>query len=80
MTPETIAATLDTLCDLAKAETMRHFRAPLTITNKLQSGFDPVTIADQAAETAITEYLVRHCRCLVSSSRVPQQITLSHLW
>ena len=60
MTPNTIAATLDTLCDLAKAETMRHFRSPLTITNKLQSGFDPVTIADQAAETAITDYLVRH--------------------
>lgn len=60
MTPKTIAATLDTLCDLAKAETMHHFRSPLTITNKLQSGFDPVTIADQAAETAITDYLVRH--------------------
>lgn len=60
MTPDLIESTLHTLCGLAEIQTMRHFRAPLEITNKLDKGFDPVTIADQAAETAIRNYLVNH--------------------
>lgn len=60
MKPDLIATTLHILCDLAKTETMRHFRAPMAVTNKLESGFDPVTIADRAAETAIRNHLIEH--------------------
>ena len=60
MTPELIETTLHALCDLAEVQTIRHFRAPMEITNKLEKGFDPVTIADQAAETAIRTYLIKH--------------------
>ena len=37
----------------AAGHTLKLFRTPLAIDNKLQSGFDPVTEADKGAETAI---------------------------
>lgn len=37
----------------AAAETLSRFRQPGAVTNKLDSGFDPVTEADQQAEKAI---------------------------
>ncbi|WP_105383219.1 histidinol-phosphatase [Neorhizobium alkalisoli] len=43
----------DTLADAAKAETLPRFRTGLSVVNKLESGFDPVTEGDRAAETAI---------------------------
>lgn len=42
-----------TLADAAKAETLPRFRTGLSVVNKLESGFDPVTEGDRAAETAI---------------------------
>ena len=39
--------------DAAAARTLPLFRTPLTVDNKLDAGFDPVTEADKGAETAI---------------------------
>ena len=44
---------LHQLADAAKAETLPRFRSGISVKNKLESGFDPVTEADQAAEAAI---------------------------
>lgn len=42
------------LADVAGAAILPHFRRPLTVTNKAgKAGFDPVTVADRAAERAI---------------------------
>ena len=44
---------LDKLADAAAAAILPHFRTPMVVKNKGAAGFDPVTIADQAAETAM---------------------------
>lgn len=50
-----------TLADIAAPETLRHFRASsLSVDNKDSSGFDPVTVADRAAEQAMRAYLAEH--------------------
>jgi len=49
--------TIDAACEAAARETLRRFRQNTSITNKLQSGFDPVTEADRDAETAIRAVL-----------------------
>lgn len=46
-------AFLDRLAEAAAAETLPRFRRNGDIVNKLAAGFDPVTEADRAAETAI---------------------------
>jgi len=43
----------DALADAAKAETLPRFRTGLSVVNKVEGGFDPVTEGDQAAESAI---------------------------
>ena len=59
--PELVARA-HALADLAAAETMPHFRAPLAVDNKDGSGgFDPVTAADRAAEEAIAAHLASVC-------------------
>ncbi len=46
------------LADAAREITLRYFRAPdLQADNKIDGGFDPVTIADREAELAIREIL-----------------------
>jgi myo-inositol-1(or 4)-monophosphatase len=44
---------LDSLADAAVAAIMPHFRTPVAVDDKGGGGFDPVTMADRAAETAI---------------------------
>jgi myo-inositol-1(or 4)-monophosphatase len=44
---------LDKLADAATAEIAPHFRTPFAVENKGNGDFDPVTIADRAAETAM---------------------------
>ena len=41
------------LADAAGAAILPHFRAGIDVENKAASGFDPVTVADRAAETAM---------------------------
>lgn len=53
-----LVATGRALADAARAATLPHFRsAALTSDNKLAGGFDPVTIADRAAEAAMRAVL-----------------------
>mgnify|MGYP002639990164 CR=1 FL=1 len=48
------------LADAAREITLKYFRAPeLQAVNKLDDGFDPVTIADREAETAIRNILAK---------------------
>ena len=48
----------DKMADAAGAAILPHFRsATLDTDNKLASGFDPVTVADRAAETAMRDVL-----------------------
>lgn len=60
MTPQLIEQTLIQLADIAAKETIPRFRVPLDVINKLDAGFDPVTMADKQAEFAIREYLSKH--------------------
>lgn len=47
------------LADAARAAILPHFRSSaLTSENKLESGFDPVTVADRAAEQAMRDILL----------------------
>lgn len=51
--PESLKALLLDLCAVSARETLPRFRYLNTVENKLTVGFDPVTEADKAAETAI---------------------------
>ena len=46
--------------EAAAKETLPLFRSPLTVDNKLESGFDPVTKADRDTEKVIREVLASH--------------------
>ena len=43
--------------DLSGAAVLKHFRKPIAVQNKLETGFDPVTAADKAAERIIAKAL-----------------------
>lgn len=48
------------LADAARRETLAHFRTPdLSADNKWAEGYDPVTIADRAAERAMLDILAK---------------------
>jgi len=55
---------LHQLCDAAAVETMKMFRQPMDVVNKDEikgdSSFDPVTLADKAAEKAIRDLINKH--------------------
>ena len=48
---------LHALCDAAAVETLKTFRQPMAVDNKEAGGFDPVTVADKAAERAIRKLI-----------------------
>ncbi|WP_428698474.1 histidinol-phosphatase [Stappia sp.] len=54
---EDLAAFADRLCAASAEAILPHFRTDLSVGNKEQGGFDPVTIADRAGETAIRELI-----------------------
>lgn len=64
VSPELAVALWDTahaLADAARIETLRYFRADgLSAENKIEGGFDPVTVADRAAERAMRDLLAQH--------------------
>lgn len=47
----------DKLADIARVETLRHFRKRNLTSESKRADFDPVTIADRDAETAMRAYL-----------------------
>lgn len=53
MNPLEIESFLHELCDAADAVTLPQFRKTMRVNNKDEAGFDPVTVADEGAETAI---------------------------
>lgn len=60
-TTEAILTLAGQLADAAAVETLKWFRTPaLLVDNKLESGFDPVTQADKAAEQAMRAVLAAH--------------------
>jgi myo-inositol-1(or 4)-monophosphatase len=58
---ETLMTFAHLLADASGAAIMPHFRKALTIENKRAAGFDPVTIADKAAESTIRALIEEHC-------------------
>ncbi|MFT6657130.1 histidinol-phosphatase [Maritalea sp.] len=46
--------------DKAQETTLKYFRRTINVENKLQSGFDPVTVADREAELAIRAVITDH--------------------
>lgn len=49
----------DALADAARVETLRYFRGEGLATESKRADFDPVTVADRAAETAMRSILAR---------------------
>jgi len=55
---DALIAVAHRLADAARVETLAHFRGDaLGLENKLEGGFDPVTVADRAAERAMRTLL-----------------------
>ncbi len=54
-----ILATLREAANAARAYTLPRFRTALAVDNKWTTGFDPVTVADREAETAVREVIAR---------------------
>ena len=57
---ESDRALIALLADAARAASLAYFRNGVVAQNKAQSGFDPVTAADKAAEAAIRALLAEH--------------------
>ena len=57
---QALIAAAHALADLARPVTLQHFRTALVADNKLEGGFDPVTVADRAAEAAMRQWLDTH--------------------
>jgi myo-inositol-1(or 4)-monophosphatase len=56
-----LLATAHDLADAAGATILPHFRTPIPVDNKDAAGFDPVTVADTAAETVMRQLIAeRH--------------------
>lgn len=53
-----IAKVLHVLADASAEQIMPHFRTRLDVANKAEGHFDPVTVADKAAERAIRDVLL----------------------
>lgn len=60
MTNDTIIAFAHKLADSASAAILPYFRTRLSVDNKATSGYDPVTLADKAAETIMREMIEKY--------------------
>lgn len=54
-----LSETAEALADAARSAILPHFRTALVAENKAPDSFDPVTVADRAAETAMRDVLAR---------------------
>ena len=54
-----LRAVAEEAADAARVETLRHFRTASLVADSKRADFDPVTIADRAAETAIRAVIAR---------------------
>lgn len=60
LTQKTIEKTFNDLSAISADITLQYFRSTMDVSNKLEEGFDPVTIADEKTEIEIRKYLTQH--------------------
>ncbi len=58
-TTDSLWAVAEELAECARVETLRHFRSSTLMTESKSAEFDPVTVADRGAETAMRAALAR---------------------
>jgi histidinol phosphatase-like enzyme (inositol monophosphatase family) len=70
------------LADLAGAAILPHFRRRLKVTNKSGAGYDPVTVADRAAERAMRAAIAKQFpeHGIVGEEFAPRPGAGSHQW
>jgi myo-inositol-1(or 4)-monophosphatase len=70
------------LADLAGAAVLPHFRRRLKVTNKAGAGYDPVTVADRAAERAMRAAIARQFpdHSIVGEEFAPRTGAGAHRW
>lgn len=73
---------LNQLADAASKEIMLHFRSAHHVENKVASGFDPVTIADRAGETAIRRLINSHYpeHGILGEEHGSEKLDAEHVW
>jgi histidinol phosphatase-like enzyme (inositol monophosphatase family) len=77
-----LAPFLDRLADASSAAIMPHFRQGFSVDNKLESGFDPVTIADKNGETAMRALINEHYpdHGILGEEHGPENLDSDHVW
>ncbi len=80
--PNVFAPFLDLLADAAAAAIMPHFRESNLVDNKLNIGFDPVTIADRNGETAMRDLINRSYpeHGILGEEHGPEKLDAEHVW
>jgi len=73
---------LDRLGDVAAAAILPHFRTRLDVDNKEARGFDPVTVADRAAEEAIRALIAAEYpdHGILGEEFAPVGLDAEHVW
>ncbi|MCE1237399.1 MAG: histidinol-phosphatase [Hyphomicrobiales bacterium] len=78
-----LVAFLDRLADAASAAIRPHFRSRLAVENKLAGlAFDPVTVADRAAEAAMRELIGAHHpdHGILGEEYGSERLDAEHVW
>lgn len=78
-----LVAFLDTLADAAGAAILPHFRSRLAVENKLAgAAFDPVTVADKAAEAAMRTLIGAHHpgHGILGEEYGSERLDAEHVW
>lgn len=80
---DTLVAFLDRLADAAGAAILPHFRSRLAVENKLEgAAFDPVTVADRAAEEAMRALILRDLpdHGILGEEYGSERLDAEHVW
>ncbi|MEL7529231.1 MAG: inositol monophosphatase family protein, partial [Pseudomonadota bacterium] len=80
--PNRFAPFLDQLADASAAAIMPHFRQEFAVDNKLDTGFDPVTIADRNGETAMRALInsAYPDHGILGEEHGPERLDAEHVW
>ncbi len=73
---------LETLAEASSKAIMPHFRNGHDVENKLDGGFDPVTIADRAGETAMRELINQRYpdHGILGEEHGPENLDAENVW
>lgn len=80
--PHRFASFLGELADASAKAIMPHFRQDFAVDNKLDTGFDPVTIADRNGETAMRA-LINNAypdHGILGEEHGPEKLDADHVW